>query len=287
MGRGEGLRALTGAGAESAPAAPRAAARGSGGPFAQDGYRCRLEWGAAGARQGAAHGDVLVVVDTLRFSTATATAIHCGAAIYPCRPDEDAAALAALVGACVAGGGANGFSLSPQSYVGVAPGTRVVLPSPNGATCARHAADVPYLIAGALVNAGAVAAAVARVLNASPLGVTVLACGESPLSPGAPGAPGDAGGALRFAVEDALGAGAILAGLAARGFGRAMSPEARVCAGAFRSARTRLAAVLWDCGSGRELRARGLGEDVRHAARLDLYADVPVLRDGGFVRLIG
>ena len=280
MGRGQGLRAPSGDGAEIAPAA-----RGpAGSPFAQDGYRCRLEWGAAGARQGAAHGDVLVVVDTLRFSTATATAIHCGAAIYPCRPDEDAAALAALVGACVAGGGANGFSLSPQSYVGVAPGTRIVLPSPNGATCARHAADVPYLIAGALVNAGAVAAAVARVLNALPLGVTVLACGERPP---APPAPGDAGGALRFAVEDALGAGAILAGLAARGYGRAMSPEAKVCAGAFRSARTRLAAVLWDCGSGRELRAKGLGEDVRHAARLDLYADVPVLRDGGFVRLIG
>jgi 2-phosphosulfolactate phosphatase len=282
---------------------PPAAAAGAPDWFAQTGYRCRLEWGAPGARQGAARGDVLVVVDTLRFSTATATAVHCGAAIYPCRPDEDGAALAARVGAWLAGrgaagtgtgtngaggatsdAGAGGYSLSPLSYVGVAPGTRVVLPSPNGATCARHAADVPYLFAGAPVNAGAVAAAVARILDASALGVTVIACGERPL-PLAPDAPGGEPPVLRFAVEDALGAGAILAGLAARGYGRTLSPEARVCAGAFRNSRTQLGTMLWDCGSGRELRAKGLGEDVRHAARLDLYADVPVLRDGAFVRL--
>lgn len=124
-----------------------------GGPdewFAQEGYRCRLEWGRAGARRGAARGDALVIVDTLRFSTATATAVAYGAAIYPCLPGEDAVALAARVGgrAAVSRRAAPGeFSLSPLSYVGVAPGTRIVLPSPNGATCARYAAAVP-LVAG-------------------------------------------------------------------------------------------------------------------------------------------
>jgi 2-phosphosulfolactate phosphatase len=244
--------------------------------FAQRGYRCRLEWGRAGARRGATRGDVLVVVDTLRFSTATATAVHYGAEIYPCLPTEDAGALAARVGGQAAAGPAApagaGYSLSPLSYVGVPPGTRVVLPSPNGATCARYAAAVPHLFVGALVNATATAAAVARVLDGASLGVTVVACGERWPAPAEEDEP------MRLAVEDALGAGAILATLAARGY--SLSPEADVSAGAFRSAAPRLEGLLWDSGSGRELRAKGLAADVRHAARLDLYDCAPAMRDG-------
>jgi 2-phosphosulfolactate phosphatase len=250
--------------------------------FSQQGYRCRLEWGRGGSRRGADRGDVLVVVDTLRFSTAVATAVHHGAIVYPCRPDEDAAALAARVGARVAAdrpgspeGSRSGFSLSPLSYVGVAPGTRVVLPSPNGATCLRDGAAAPHLFAGALVNAGAVAAAVARVLEATDLRVTLVACGERWVS-----LPED--GPLRVAIEDGLGAGAILAALAARG--HSQSPEARVWIAAFQAASSDLADVLWECGSGRELRAKGFGADVRHAARLDLYDAVPALRNGRLTR---
>jgi 2-phosphosulfolactate phosphatase len=83
---------------------------------------------------------------------------------------------------------------------------------------------------------------------------------------------------LRVAVEDELGAGAILAALAARG--HSLSPEADVSAGAFRSAAPRLDDLLWDSGSGRELRAKGLAADVRHAARLDLYDCAPAMQDG-------
>jgi 2-phosphosulfolactate phosphatase len=245
--------------------------------FSQQGFRCRLEWGRVGARRGAARGDVLVIVDTLRFSTATATAVHYGAEVYPCRPDEDAAALAARVGAQVAGPG-TGFSLSPASFVGVAPGTRVVLPSPNGATCARYAAAVSHLFVGALVNAGAVAAAVARVLEAGAAGVTLVACGERWAAPGEDGP-------LRVAVEDGLGAGAILAALASRG--HSQSPEARVWAAAFRGAGADLEGLLWESASGRELRDKGLGADVRHAAQVDVYDAVPAMRDGRLRRAGG
>lgn len=243
--------------------------------FSQGGYRCRLEWGRAGARRGAARGDVLVIVDTLRFSTATATAVHYGATIYPCRLTDDAGALAARVGGQAAVGradpGTAGFSLSPVSYVGVAPGTRVVLPSPNGATCARYAAAVPYLFVGALVNAGAVAAAVARVLDMAALGVTVVACGER-WAASAEDEP------MRVAVEDELGAGAILAALAARS--HSPSPEAQVSIGAFQTAAPHVERLLWDSGSGRELRAKGFAADVRHAAQLDVYDCAPAMRDG-------
>jgi 2-phosphosulfolactate phosphatase len=66
------------------------------------------------------------------------------------------------------------FSLSPLRHVGVAAGTRVVLPSRNSAACSLCAGAGPHLFAGALVNAQAVAA----VLAVSDGGVTVVACGE-------------------------------------------------------------------------------------------------------------
>ena len=63
----------------------------------------RLAWGRRGAHDAAERGDILVVVDTLRFSTAAATAIHRGALIYPCATDEALYnALAQRVGAEVA-----------------------------------------------------------------------------------------------------------------------------------------------------------------------------------------
>jgi 2-phosphosulfolactate phosphatase len=115
------------------------------------------------------------------------------------------------------------------------------------------------------VNAGAVAAAAAHLLSTTERAVTVVACGER-----WPVAPDDE--PLRFAVEDYVGAGAILAELA---FPK--SPEAALCDAAFRGARDHLERLMWDCGSGRELREKGLAADVQHAARLNLYGSVPTL----------
>jgi 2-phosphosulfolactate phosphatase len=243
--------------------------------FGQAPYRRRLEWGRQGARRAAERGDALVVVDTLSFSTAVATAVARGGVIYPCADDEDAAAVAARVGGEAAVGRrevpARGrFSLSPPTFLAIRPGEKVALRSPNGATCARYAEMAPALFAGALVNASAVAAAAERVCGESARAVTVVACGERWPDSGEDGA-------LRFAIEDYLGAGAILAAL-----GGPASPEAQVCVAAFLGARADLAGILWECASGRELRAQGFGEDVRHAAALDCYDSAPLLRDGAF-----
>jgi 2-phosphosulfolactate phosphatase len=244
-------------------------------PFAQDPYRCRLEWGRHGARRAAERGDILVIVDTLSFASTTVTAIQHGAIIYPCAHDEDPASLARRVGgeAAVARDDVphkGRFSLSPLTYVGVAPGTHVVVQSPNGATCSRYAPHVPALLVGSLLNAAAVAAVVTRLLATTASNVTVLACGERWLPP-------SEDGDLRFAIEDALAAGAILAYLS-----DSQSPEARFCAGAFAAIQNDLAAILWECGSGQELRARGFGADAEHAARLNLYTAVPIMRTDRF-----
>jgi 2-phosphosulfolactate phosphatase len=140
-----------------------------------------------------------------------------------------------------------------------------VLASPNGAALSLAAADCgARVLAGCLRNAGAVADAAASTGGPA----VVIAAGER--------WPDDS---LRPALEDVLGAGAILAALAPAN----PSPEARAAIAVFREARANLEARLLECASGRELVARGYAGDVRAAAALDASAAVPELRDGAFL----
>jgi 2-phosphosulfolactate phosphatase len=82
-------------------------------------------------------------------------------------------------------------------------------------------------------------------------------------------------GALRPAVEDLLGAGAVLHALGGR-----PSPEARAAVAAWR--RCDLPGDLLACASGRELAALGRAAEVQLAAEHDVSRVVPVLRDGAF-----
>jgi 2-phosphosulfolactate phosphatase len=214
----------------------------------------------------------VVIVDTLTFSTTTVTAVHQGGIIYPCASQEDAVVLAQQVRGELAvlreEVPAKGrFSLSPGSFLALEPGSKVVLTSPNGATCCDYGKQAPYLLVGSLVNARAVAAALSGLLDRDPdLSVTVVACGERW------GVPSE-DGPLRVAVEDYLGAGAILSYL-----DYSKSPEARVCQGGFAQAEGELETLLWDCATGRALRERGFEEDIEHAAHLNAYETVPFLQ---------
>jgi len=90
-------------------------------------------------------------------------------------------------------------------------------------------------------------------------------------------------GALRFAVEDHLGAGAVMAALADRGIDHS-SPEAAAAGESFRGLRRATRHLLTASGSGRALAARGVpAADIVAAAALDASTAVPRLRDGAFV----
>jgi len=172
----------------------------------QSRYRCKMDWGRTGVQLAAERQDIVVIVDTLRFSTAATSAIEHGAVIFPASGMAEAKQLAHRVDGVVASQReASRFTLSPRSYEGVDVGTRIVLPSPNGAACTRDAVGVPHVFVAALVNAASAAAAVSSTLNRTEAGVTVIACGER-----RDASTGDE--FLRFAVEDYLGAGAILGG---------------------------------------------------------------------------
>jgi 2-phosphosulfolactate phosphatase len=237
--------------------------------FDQPGFRCRLEWGRDGARRAAARGDILVVVDTLRFSTCVATAVHGGAWVYPCAEGE-APETVALQADVDWSPEMKRTALSPMRYLDAQPGDRIVIPSPNGGTCARYGRAAPAVLAGTLVNASATGAYISTLLADSAACVTVVACGER-------WAEHQDDGPLRFAIEDYLGAGAILDAIP---YGR--SPEADLCASAFHAVRTRIADVLWSCGSGIELRDRGREDDLRLASHIDLFSTVAIMRGDHF-----
>jgi 2-phosphosulfolactate phosphatase len=225
-------------------------------------YPVRLEWGREGAALLAAECAVVIVVDVLSFSTAVDVAVGRGAAILPLRREHNACELPPGVQRAACRGGP-GPSLSPASLIGLPTGTRLALPSPNGATlCAAVASTGAVLLAGSLRNAPAVAAAAHAV--GGPVGI--VPAGER--------WPDDT---LRVAIEDAIGAGAIAASLPARG----RSPETELALAQFTAARDRgLHDVLAASASGRELRADGYDADVALAAAYDASTAVPKLRDG-------
>ncbi|HXZ61515.1 MAG TPA: 2-phosphosulfolactate phosphatase [Acidimicrobiales bacterium] len=239
----------------------------------QKGFGVRLSWGPAGIEALAHEVAVLVLVDVLRFGTALDVATASGAAVrpapWPFDPEDQPAHGGAVEVAD--GSGRRRLGLSPGSLAVLGPDDLIVLPSANGSHCSALAArSGAVVVAASLRNATAVARYAARVRG--PGAVGVVPCGE--VWPG---------GGLRPAVEDLLGAGAVVAALTAAPPSRSCAPEAAAAMAAF-CACDDLAAALGESESGRELRDKGLSGDVAWAAALDVSNAVPVLGADGAYR---
>ncbi|MDX1664880.1 MAG: 2-phosphosulfolactate phosphatase [Candidatus Promineifilaceae bacterium] len=245
--------------------------------FAQTDHKIRCEWGLNGTRWLAPISDAVILVDVLSFSTSVSIAAGRGATVFPYAGSvEDLPGFAASVNAQVAGRRREGASsLSPASMTRLAPGTRLVLPSPNGSTLSLATGDTPTF-AGCLRNSRAVAAAA---LAYGPQ-VAVIPGGERIRSR-------DGSGhtlSLRFALEDLLGAGSILFHLReGAGAVAALSPEAQAAATLYESMRAQVGALVAGCGSGLELIQKGYEEDVALAAEVDVDDWAPILRGGAYV----
>ena len=223
-------------------------------PFDQSFYQIRCEWGADGlARLAGAAPDIVVVVDVLRFSTTVTDAVGRGESVTL---DEAAHAV-----------------------------------SINGAAVAAAASDLrpaPLVLLGCLRNASAVARAVLaeQERRGARTSVAVIAAGELPSTgsgsrDSSASGDGSARGGPRFAVEDLLGAGAIIDALAELGLDHS-SPEAATACEAFRGLRRATRHLLAASGSGRELLDRDARAEVLNAAEVDASDAVPILRGGIF-----
>ena len=231
----------------------------------QDGFAFRFDWGLDGLRSLAPVADVVIVVDVLRFTSAVCAALESGSIVLPFPwGAEQAADYARQRTAVLAGRRELGEpSLSPTDLLTLAPSTRLVLPSPNGAMLSFSARDLgaSRVLAGSLRNATATAAYAQQLAGRGV--VAVVAGGER---------WGDPSGPIRPAFEDLVGAGAILAALDPSGAvaGRRCSPEAASARAAFQFARPRLFDHLAACASGRELIDLGWEDDVATASALDV-----------------
>ena len=222
-------------------------------------------WGLNGLKNLLPDSDVVVIVDVLSFSTAVDVAVSRDASVLPYAYGREGAAdhakryNAILAQPRSATGGQ--FSLSPKSLSQATSGQRIVLPSPNGSKLSELTGGRPTL-AGCLRNAQAVAAAAGRIGDR----IAVIAAGEKwPDS------------SLRPALEDLLGAGAILDGLIGR-----LTPDAEAARAAYRGMKNRLEDAIRTCASGQELTQAGYAEDITYALAMNVSRAVPMLIDGAY-----
>jgi 2-phosphosulfolactate phosphatase len=235
--------------------------------FQQVKHPVRFEWGAVGVQKLAPLSGVVIIIDVLSFTSCVDVATSRGAIVYPYHfKDESAKSYAESVGATLAGKRGEGVSLSPGSLTGLRPGEKICLPSPNGSTCTMIAKNSGVtVIAASLRNAEVVAD---FIFNHHPNDViSVIACGEH-----------WAGGEPRPALEDLVGAGAVLHYFDQQ----LLSPEAQVAVAAFRSIKPKLIESLLECSSGQELIERGYQEELYFAAELNVSTTVPILKKGAY-----
>ncbi len=232
-------------------------------PFFMDSqFEIYCEWGEHGLQLLAPISDVIIIVDVMSFTTCVEIAVSCGASVYPV--DDDLARIESLRekvdGMVAAKRSSTKPSLSPRSLVSIPAGTRLILPSINGARLSAMSTGVPT-IAGCLRNCCAVARAAQRMGKR----IAVIPAGER----------WKEDGSIRFAIEDYLGTGAIIHHLDGK-----KSPEALAAETAFTAQRETLAEILHNCTSGRELVNMGFADDISLIQQLDVSESVPVLMEG-------
>lgn len=255
----------------------------------QSGSGIRFEWGPAGAGRLGAHTACLAVVDVLSFTTTVSVAVQQGTHVLPFwppgRPDTTivraSAEKAAVIYAQQSGARLavarravthdSPWSLSPMHLRRAPFVARLVLPSPNGAAIAAAAPTRVCVVAACLRNITAVGSwLTAHGYGTPEQPIAVIAAGERWPD-----------GSLRPALEDLLGAGALICDLHAQGAGP-LSAEAAAAKAAYESTAD-LTRAIATCTSGRELAATGFAEDVAIAAEEDTCTVVPVRNgDGAF-----
>ncbi|HXR22167.1 MAG TPA: 2-phosphosulfolactate phosphatase [Acidimicrobiales bacterium] len=244
-----------------------------GGDLRQSVAAVRFDWGPTGAEMLNDKDGCLVVVDVLSFTTAVTVAVGRGMAVLPYRlSDPGAEAFAAAHGAELAvrrrdTSQDRPWSLSPVALA-TAPFTpRLVLPSPNGAAIAAAANGV--VVAACLRNAAAAAAWVLRSgYGTRKRPIAVIAAGERWPD-----------GSLRPALEDGLGAGAVLHHLLLAGC--ELSAEAAAMATTYKAS-VDVGGAVRASASALELTATSFSSDVDLAIESDVDAHVPVLTAGAF-----
>ena len=211
-----------------------------------------IDWGPEGIQYALKKNDIVIIVDAMRFSSTVVIAVSLGFTVYPVFDKARGLKLAEAEGAEMSGKpGQARFSLSPVSFIDNKdyPNKKVVLLSPNGARCSEMVGAQHTGLIGCFLNARAVAETAEQIAAGTGQDITLIAAGEQRAV-----VENDLVAYVResservFAIEDYLGCGAVLSYMT-----HTLTPEARVCRGAFEDARDNLEDLLTGCFSGRWL----------------------------------
>lgn len=243
-----------------------------------------IDWACDGLTYALERQDIVVIVDTLRFSSAVVTAVAHGYTIIPAQDRVQGRILAEKENAVLAQrSDESGVSISPGSFVAHAGSANktVVLPSPNGGKCSAQVKKSDDAYIGCFLNAQALSELVTALAYAREKDVTVIACGEQrSIKNGERIVYIPEQGYRVFALEDYLAAGAIITYASLH-----RSAEAEVSARAFAASKNDLVQLLRDSFSGRYLVERGMTIDIDHAAQMNMYNVVPQVLGGTIVHI--
>lgn len=223
--------------------------------------------GEKGARRAMREGATVVVVDAYRASTTVAVLVQKGARVVPVASIEEAASYPGADyrigerGSAKVRGFDFGNSPTEIQEADIVPGSTVVLSSTNGTRIIEAARGAPSILAGAFVNAHAVADALLADGNPDSR-VTVVGCGWQG----------------RQASEDESAAGTILARLRDRDAHLEERAERIVKAHLKRPERS-----LRSNSAARRLKRLDYGRDLDYCLALNKVPVVPRLLDGAFV----
>lgn len=219
-------------------------------------------------------GKHAVVVDVLRATSTIATALANGAeGVIPVENPEEAVLVGNRLGrerVLLCGERESvkipGFDLdnSPASFTPAAvAGKTLVMTTTNGTRALRALSAAVSLQTAALLNRAAAARALANEAG----DVTIVCAGDDG----------------RFALDDALGAGALVDALIALAGNFELLDGARAAAMLYASAQPRLGDAIASADHATTLARAGFGADVVRCAQLDQFDIVPTLRDGMLV----
>ncbi len=216
-----------------------------------------IKWGIDRLKESVNSGDLVVIIDTIRFTSAVTTAIALGFVIEPTSDKERKSET---------------FSLSPRSFLGK-PSDRVVIASSNGAFMAINSKGAKEAIFGSLLNAKSIG----EYIDSLSEKTTIIASGEL-------------GYEVRksmfndyekekvlsnpiFASEDFLAAGAI-----ASFCEMSKSDEVKEAQEFFESNKKDLLGYLKSTASHKYNVTNGNDADTEYCSKLNVYNVVPKLR---------
>lgn len=155
----------------------------------------------------------------------------------------------------------DGFDLgnSPEGFSQSHAGQVVFMGTTNGTRAVLAASKAKVVMIGAIVNAAAVAAE----LSTLGLDVTMLCAGTNG----------------QVAMEDVLGAGAVISELQSRSITALASDKARIARRLFEAVQTNLPRELRDTQGGQNVLSAGLETDIDYAARLNHLSVIGVVRN--------